>query len=95
MVSRERKEPFVSTSRSSQSDARIDDARLGEETSELGYVESGSYRMRVGRPEWYERLAAMQVSLLFVAGLMDYHRLAYVRVRLGLTWHLVLMRWQL
>lgn len=55
-----------------------DNNRLEQEAAILGYAETGNYRRRVGPLEWYDQLAAMQVSLLFAAGLRDTHRLADV-----------------
>ena len=54
------------------------DARIGKEAEILGYEKTGDYRRRVGRKDWYDQLAALQVSLLFAAGLRDDHLLADV-----------------
>ena len=55
-----------------------DESRVRENEAALGYGKSGHYRKRVGPKNWYDQLAALQVSLLFVAGLRDTHRLADV-----------------
>lgn len=55
-----------------------DETRVGEAEAALGYGIPAHYRQRVGKRDWYDQLAALQVSLLFAAGLRDDHRLADV-----------------
>lgn len=72
------RERFGGASGGPQDVARDGDVRAGGDAAALGYAQAGDYRRRVGRPGWYDQLAAMQVSLLFVAGLRETHRLADV-----------------
>lgn len=84
MVLRGLKKFFSTTPKPAQNNGLEEDPKVAddpetlEDPKALGYGEVGDYRRRVGPQEWYDQLAAMQVSLLFAAGLRDTHRLADV-----------------